>query len=421
MSATDATDSLARFARRVADADRAPAGPTAERVRRLFLRAALVRQWPALRAAFAGCPPANDPLPTAARLLADECRKKPSGLKVGWPKELLDDAAKRLEQLADRLDAPPPPAGPLAALDATLTGWEHADPLAASLVKLETELAARTDAARGLLDWLSENPPGHAARHFDAKLPPAAGWTPDARAAAVAVCELADRLTALTSDPPLWEWVGRWADGWFEAAGVQGGLRFGELDAPGAVIESFPLATGRRVYLAVAGGGASEPPPDQPAEEPRADAASAEDGGAEAPADAPPLPPGLAELQRAAEKLPATELKAMVASLRAAAEGDYLREAVLQLHTDYHGDAGDAARAADARAAAEVGERLEGLLRDGFDLTPFRPANLHDLPGGWVSVAPGSRVVTGVVRRVLRPGLQDGGGNLRIPAVAEVE
>jgi hypothetical protein len=111
----------------------------------------------------------------------------------------------------------------------------------------------------------------------------------------------------------------------------------------------------------------------------------------------------------------------MVAGLRSAAEGNYLREAVLGLYSEFWGDAGTAARDSDPDAVAAVGERLSALLADAYDLRPFFPVNVHDYPSGWITVAAGSRVMTGVVTRVVRPGLQDDHGHLRIPALVEVE
>jgi hypothetical protein len=135
-----------------------------------------------------------------------------------------------------------------------------------------------------------------------------------------------------------------------------------------------------------------------------------------------PLPAGFEDLEQAGERLPrGNELRRRVAGLRGAAEGDYLREAVLGLYSDFWGDAGNDARDADPDAASEVGDRLNALLADAYGLRPFFPVNVHDLPSGWITVASGSRVMTGVVTRVLRPGLQDDHGHLRIPAVVEVD
>ncbi len=416
---------LAAFARRVADADRAPAGPTADRAKRLFARGHLLQRWPDARAPFTPHTQADDGLAGIANEMAKECRSKQKGgfLGIGALNDTLDNAAKRLEQLAKQIATPPPLAGPVAALDATLVGWPQADPLTAALLQLETELTARTDAARELLKDLSENPPPFVANRVDAKLPPAGGWTPDSRAAVWVVCAVCEWLSVKTSDPPVWEWVVGWSKRWFAAAGVNGELNFGQVELPGVLVDWVTLQTSKRVSFALAagpGGDTSEPPAPPTADSPPELVPDA-DEPPPAEANLEPLPTGLAELLWVGAKLPDGELKGMVVALRAAVAGDYLREAAVQLFIDYHGDAGGTARAADPTATAAVGERLADLLRSEFDLEAFHPANVHDLPGGWVSVAPGSRVMTGSVRRLLRPGLQDSGGNLRMPAVAEVE
>lgn len=657
LAATDA-GKLARFAERVRDLDAPAAGDPADRVRRLFGRAALVRQWPIVRASFAPPPPTSDAtLAERSRQLAERCRGgRKAGWFGGWPKEaneLLGEAADRLIQLADRLDAAHAPAGLVSQLNAVLAGWGN-DLSTAQLVQLDTTLAGLTDACRTFAHDLTDHPPGHVFEHFVAKLRPADGWTPDARAAAGLVCVLLDQLTQRTSDPPVWAFVRRWAEGWFAATGVSGAVLIDEPPPEGVIAEPFPLKGNGRVVLAVAspGGAVADVPaadvwaglPPVPVfdglrcpplegwyaltrggkwDEEKAkgafrewlDAADGEwfhrwlmgvrqdDGGAVAwwrvlrakgwceafpdpdakggafdwpvagsrPSERPfgevvevrrfapragdsrmtlsdgpvsaaaaafgelflmtaddsrwwgggrwlearklcrvpeldrvaavaggwldacqpseeqvdtvcrwveacgltavrattpdapgvtvrqtfaaarvgtvlttnragfrtadevfrpavvevslgPAPAGFNELEKAAERLPAgSELRRAVAGLRAAAHGNYLREAVLQLYSDVWGEMGMTARNTDPAATAEVGARLAALLTDAFGLRPFHPVNVHDFPSGWISVAAGSRVMTGVVTRVLRPGLQDDHGNLRIPAVVEVE
>jgi hypothetical protein len=659
IAATDA-GRLARFAERVRDADRAPAGTSADRVRRLFARADLVRSWPGVRTALVAPPPTADAtLAERSRQLAERCRGGRKGGLFGWPKEaleLLGEAAERLVQLAERLDAARTPTGIVAHLTAAVAHLS-ADGHTAQLVQLDTTLAGQSDACRTFARDLAARPLGHVFEHFDAKLRPADGWTPDARAAAGVVCVILDHLTQRTSDPPVWAAVRRWAEGWFAAHGLDGGVL---IDAPtpdGVIAESFPLQTsGRAVLVVVPPGGpvtvetpsadvwaalppvptfdGSRCPPLEewyavtrggPADESRARTAfgawldtpaagdwfhrwltgvwenadspagmwwrvlhgkgwceafpdpdvkggefdwpqadsrasdrpfgelvevtrfspspadsrvtvsdgpvsaateafadlfrlSADDslwwgGGrwaeartlghtptpdrvaavagewldrcqpteaqtdavcrwAEAcgltvvradAADTPgvtvrhvfaaaptgtvvggnragfstgdevfrpavvevsagPLPAGFAELERAGEALPwGCELQQLVTGLRAAAEGNYLREAVLGLYSEFWGDAGTAARDTDPDATADVGERLSSLLTDAYGLRPFFPVNVHDYPSGWIAVAAGSRVMTGVVTRVVRPGLQDDHGHLRIPAMVEVE
>ena len=659
LAATDA-GKLARFAERVRDADRPADGTSADRVRRLFTRAALVRQWPAVRAIFVEPRPTSDAtLTERSRQLAERCRGGRKGGLFGWPKEAheqLAEAADRLTQLADRLDAVHAPTGFFARLASVVSGLSS-DPHTAQLVNLDATLAGLSDACRTLLHDIADTPPGHVFEHFDAKLRPADGWTPDARAAVGVVCVMLDHLTQRTSDPTVWAAVRRWAESWFAGNGLTGAVLLDSPTPDSVIAESFPLQDpSRRAVLVVVPPGGSitiaEPvaedvwaplppvpvfdglrcPPLEawyavtrsgPADEsqarrafgvwldsrssgewfhrwlmavrenedgpvawwrvlqgkgwceafpdptakdgtfdwPQAASRSADqpfgeivevvrfaphatdsrvtlsdgpvsatteafaglfrmtaddprwwDGGRWAEArgssqspdagrvamlagrwldecqptddqveavcgwaeacgltvvradspDAPGVtvqqvfaaapvgtvlggnrvgfrtaetvfrpavvevslgqaPAGFSELEQAGEGLPSCELRRLVAELRAAAEGSYLREAALQLYTDFWGDAGVNARATDADATAEVGERLNTLLADAYGLRPFHPVNVHDFPSGWITVAAGSRVMTGVVTRVLRPGLQDDHGHLRIPAVVEVE
>ncbi len=135
-----------------------------------------------------------------------------------------------------------------------------------------------------------------------------------------------------------------------------------------------------------------------------------------------PAPPGFVELEAAAEKLPPKNpLRDRVFLLQEALRGDYLREAAVELYVDYWGETGAAVRAADPALAAEFAARLTGFLHAAYGLSMFTPTSIHDHPDGWLAVVPGGRAMTGLVRSVRRPGLQDEHGNLRIPALVEVE
>ncbi len=135
-----------------------------------------------------------------------------------------------------------------------------------------------------------------------------------------------------------------------------------------------------------------------------------------------PPPAGLVELEEAAARLPeADPLRARVTGLREALRGDYLREAALELYLDYWVESARLARSPAADPGREFGARLMQFLRAAFGLSEFVPQSVHDHPDGWLAVVPGGRAVTGLVRRVHRPGLQDEQGNLRIPALVEVE
>ncbi len=133
-------------------------------------------------------------------------------------------------------------------------------------------------------------------------------------------------------------------------------------------------------------------------------------------------PPGFLDLEAAAQRLaPEDPLRARVALLRQAIQGDYLREAAIELYVDTWGERGAAVRTAEPALAGQWCEQLTRFLSAAYGLTAFRPTCLQDHPDGWLVVVPGSRPVTGLVRRVHRPGLQDEKGNLCIPALVEVE
>ncbi len=77
------------------------------------------------------------------------------------------------------------------------------------------------------------------------------------------------------------------------------------------------------------------------------------------------------------------------------------------------------AEAPDASAA--FGERLAAFLIENFSLAPFYPTTFQERPAGWVQLIDGARMTTGRVREVVRPGLADRDGELRVPARVNVE
>ena len=66
-------------------------------------------------------------------------------------------------------------------------------------------------------------------------------------------------------------------------------------------------------------------------------------------------------------------------------------------------------------------ERLASILERELRLRTFAPARYQEYPADWLQVVTERGMVTGRVRRVLRPGLQDEQGRLRVPAVTQVE
>jgi len=71
--------------------------------------------------------------------------------------------------------------------------------------------------------------------------------------------------------------------------------------------------------------------------------------------------------------------------------------------------------------AAGFGERLSAFLVENFGLTPFYPTMFQEHATGWVQLIDGVRMTTGRVREVVRPGLADRDGELRVPARVSVE
>jgi len=76
---------------------------------------------------------------------------------------------------------------------------------------------------------------------------------------------------------------------------------------------------------------------------------------------------------------------------------------------------------ADPQAFEDIAEFVVEKIKKFFGLVPFFPTSYLDYQEGWIIRPPGTRMTTGRVREVLRPGLQDNQGNLRIPAVCRVE
>ncbi|HLW65983.1 MAG TPA: hypothetical protein VKS79_11800 [Gemmataceae bacterium] len=104
-----------------------------------------------------------------------------------------------------------------------------------------------------------------------------------------------------------------------------------------------------------------------------------------------------------------------------AAMAGTLEMTAVQMFVDFWGALGESLRNRNREAAQEFSSRLTDVLRQNWRLYPFYPAAYQDHPDGWLQRAPGRNMVTGRVRRVLRPGLQDEEGHLRVPALVEVE
>jgi hypothetical protein len=143
-----------------------------------------------------------------------------------------------------------------------------------------------------------------------------------------------------------------------------------------------------------------------------------------ASASAGPAPAGLGDLEegiRGAEAGCWEEVRRRLRGWRQACLDDTLELAAVGLYTDFFGEFGDAARRDDPDRAAAFAEKLLGVMEQGFGLTAFRPKSYLDFPDGWMERASRRGMVSGRVTRVLRPGLKDAAGDLRVPALVEVE
>src|SRR5262249_26864382 len=84
-----------------------------------------------------------------------------------------------------------------------------------------------------------------------------------------------------------------------------------------------------------------------------------------------------------------------------------------RVYVDFWGALGDGLRRRDPDRARDFGQKLTELLQHDYRLFPFHPVAFQDYPDGWVQRTPGRQMTTGLVRRVLRPGLQDDQNHLR--------
>jgi hypothetical protein len=134
-----------------------------------------------------------------------------------------------------------------------------------------------------------------------------------------------------------------------------------------------------------------------------------------------PAPPGFAELEElvaTADDPAGLHLQERLHGWRDASLNGGLESAAMGLHVEFW----DRDRAElDPSLASAFADHLADVLRDALGLTPFFPSSFPDHPPGWVEPVDGGRMTTGRVREVLRPGLVDRGGELRVPARAVVE
>lgn len=136
-----------------------------------------------------------------------------------------------------------------------------------------------------------------------------------------------------------------------------------------------------------------------------------------------PPPYGLTELETVAQAAPGEtgeELRSSLRGLRAAGAGGYLEFAAVDLYSLFWDRLRPTWADCDAASAEIFAEDLAAMMRETFGLRTFHPISYREYPQDWVFVPPGTRMTTGRVTRVLRPGLTSEGG-LRLPALVEAE
>lgn len=130
-------------------------------------------------------------------------------------------------------------------------------------------------------------------------------------------------------------------------------------------------------------------------------------------------PPGLVDLEAllAGSADPSAEqMRTRLRDWRQAALDDHLESTALALYIDFW----DQLRP-EMAIGDEVGSRLLTLMTEAFGLQPYYPTTFQSCPAGWVIPAGQQRMVSGRVRMVVRPGLIDAKGDLRVPARAEFD
>jgi hypothetical protein len=93
----------------------------------------------------------------------------------------------------------------------------------------------------------------------------------------------------------------------------------------------------------------------------------------------------------------------------------------VQFFVDFWAELGEPWRQHEPESAAGFAERLCCFLQHALGLFTFASATYQEFPDGWLQRIGARGMVTGRVRRVVRPGLQDAQNQLRVPALVEVE
>jgi len=137
-----------------------------------------------------------------------------------------------------------------------------------------------------------------------------------------------------------------------------------------------------------------------------------------------PSPAGFGELYRLVEQPSGAGEEGLRERLRAwpaACLHGALDVVAVRLFVDFWGALGDEMRMQRGDEARRFGEQLSLLLQQELRLETFHPESYQDYPDGWLLLDSDHGAVTGKVRTVIRPGLKDEEGNLRVPALVEVD
>jgi hypothetical protein len=138
-----------------------------------------------------------------------------------------------------------------------------------------------------------------------------------------------------------------------------------------------------------------------------------------------PCPDGMVELLDAVDILSndefAEDLERLIHAWPEAAFKGVLDVVAVQFYVDFWDKTYDRWHERYPEHAASFVNRLFYFLQHGFGLFPFNPVTYQDYPDGWLQRVAGRPMVSGRVRRVIRPGLHDDQNHLRVPALVEVE
>lgn len=141
------------------------------------------------------------------------------------------------------------------------------------------------------------------------------------------------------------------------------------------------------------------------------------------PVSAGPVPEGLAELEDELHDLtgPIVEVfRQRLKEWRAASLAGTFESTAVDTFVLFWDEQSQPLQNEQPHHFGAMAEKLAQVMRASFGYTLLEPAHFLDFPNGWVQIAEG-RLTSGRVRRVLRPGLSDRDGKLRIPACVEVE